>query len=151
MLKTPTQFFTHGAAAIIAIMNGNKAGHTIIGEGLVEIGHFSSDLLLYGQNGGWDFQMIGAPTYGVCDSPEQFLKKFSAELIGDPRELCVFFTHVKKDEMNRGRGGGWRWHKWGEYVGEGKPEMEYLDDETGFEGGVYVYHIHDINWKPAAK
>lgn len=84
-------------------------------------------------------------TYGVCDSPEQFLEKFRRLLMEHPACLAVFFTHVAKNPENANMGGGWRWHKWGAYVGEGDPKCEYLDDETGFENGVFVYHIHDIS------
>lgn len=29
--------------------------------------------------------------------------------------------------------GGWRWHKWGEYIGKHTPQYEYLDHETGID------------------
>lgn len=29
--------------------------------------------------------------------------------------------------------GGWRWHKWGEYIGKHTPQYEYLDHETGVD------------------
>lgn len=29
--------------------------------------------------------------------------------------------------------GGWRWHKWGEYIGKHNPQYEYLDHETGID------------------
>jgi len=81
-------------------------------------------------------------SYGVCDSPQQFLDRFKARLVNDPRPLCVTFTHVCKVPGNRE---GWRWHKWGTYIGTGTPECEYLDDEPGFENGVYVYTIYQIS------
>jgi hypothetical protein len=33
---------------------------------------------------------------------------------------------------------GWRWHKWGEYVGLHAPQREYLHDEPLIET-VYVF------------
>lgn len=29
--------------------------------------------------------------------------------------------------------GGWRWHKWGEYIGKHNPQYEYLDHESGID------------------
>lgn len=29
--------------------------------------------------------------------------------------------------------GGWRWHKWGEYIGKHTPQYEYLDHENGID------------------
>lgn len=78
-------------------------------------------------------------SYGVCDTPEQFLSKFRKQLEGDPRQLCVSFCHISKESK-----GGWRWHKWGPYVGFGVPTCEYLAYEKEFENGVYVYSIYDV-------
>jgi hypothetical protein len=58
------------------------------------------------------------------------------------------FTHVPKEPENAGRGGGWRWHKWGPYIGKGEPTTEYLDDEDGFADGVYVYHFYVVDNVP---
>lgn len=148
MFKTPAHFHSDPILAILSMSGGRSSGTDVLGEGMVQIGHFASDILLYGRNGDWRFEIEGVPTYGVCDTPKQFAEKFGDLVKADPRNCCVFFTHVEKDPTNRGQGGGWRWHKWGEYVGEGTPEHEYLDDEEGFEGGVYVFHVHDIDWKP---
>lgn len=79
------------------------------------------------------------PTYGVCDTPEQFLELFEAKLNNDPlSEVCVFLTHHAK---NPGETGGWRWHKWGEYVGTGEPTTEYLADEDRFDAGIYTFRV----------
>lgn len=78
---------------------------------------------------------------GVCDSPEQFMERFGRRLERDPRKFIVHFTRVRKADQ----GGlySWRWHKWGPYVGKGKPTTEYLYDEPKFEE-VYCYHIFEI-------
>jgi hypothetical protein len=83
-------------------------------------------------------------SYGVCDSPQQFIDKFNDDLEKDERQFVVGFAHILKNSSNAGEGGGWRWHKWGQYIGEGDPQCEYLDDEEGFEDGVYVYDIVQI-------
>lgn len=82
--------------------------------------------------------------YGVCDSPQQFLEKFQEYLDNLDLKLVVMFSPIPKDPSNRGQGGGWRWHKWGEYYGTGIPTCEYLDDEDGFGDGVWVFHIYDV-------
>jgi hypothetical protein len=147
MLKTPTRLYKD---PIMDIMSGGKEPINR-GEGLIEIFHFASDIMLYGQNGDWKFKVEGISKYGVCDSIEQFIGKFKDLLEKEPRNLAVFFTHIAKDPENAGNGGGWRWHKWGEYVGEGEPTTEYLDDEPEFENGVYTYKVHDIDWRPPTK
>ncbi len=79
--------------------------------------------------------------YGVCDSPEQFIRKFGKRLEKDERRFVVSFTLIRKTEQSPQ--GGWRWHKWGPYIGKGKPTTEYLYDEPEVEE-VYCYHIFEI-------
>jgi hypothetical protein len=80
---------------------------------------------------------------GVCDTPGQILNgPIGDRLRADQREFCISFVHIHKGEPP-GRG-GWRWHKWGPYIGTGKPEYEYLDDEKDFKDGVYTYHIYQV-------
>ncbi len=58
--------------------------------------------------------------YGVCDSPEHFLKKY-------PKfDDFIWFCPVWKSKQSES--GGWRWHKWGVYVGEHEDLPEYLYD-----------------------
>lgn len=83
--------------------------------------------------------------YGVCDTPDQFREKYGEMLSSDPRPLVTMFTHVEKEPQHRGEGGGWRWHKWGPYVGIGTPTTEYLDDEEEFPNGIYVYHVYLVD------
>jgi hypothetical protein len=78
-------------------------------------------------------------SYGVCDSPEQLLSLYDFEK--DPRKLCIAFTELLKEDQEPS--GGWRWHKWGPYIGKQKPQYEYLFDEPIIER-VYVYHIIEL-------
>lgn len=72
------------------------------------------------------------PEYGVCDSPEQFLEKFGDKLREDQNfEYAVGITCVRKDDQPQS--GGWRWHKWGGYIGKHTPQYEYLYDEDGID------------------
>lgn len=81
----------------------------------------------------WDrwIEYTGNPaaSFGVVDHWSQLpLKALNA----DPRNLLVFLgRHRRADQPERG---GWRWHKWGPYLGVHAPEVstehEYLHDAT---------------------
>lgn len=67
--------------------------------------------------------------FGVVDHWSQLPIK---QLDADPRSLLVFLgRHVRAEQPERG---GWRWHKWGPYLGvhapENSTEYEYLYDAT---------------------
>lgn len=95
-----------------------------------------------------DFKMnypadIGINSYGVCDNVDQIFEQSIIE--SDPdRYFIVALTEVRKE--NQSPDGGWRWHKWGPYIGVHEPTMEYLYDEPDIES-VFVYHIYE--WTPA--
>jgi hypothetical protein len=71
------------------------------------------------------------PTHGVADSIEQFVEKYDKLLEDSPHEYVVGFQTVRKNEQSST--GGWRWHKWGEYIGVHKITTEYLYDEPVVE------------------
>lgn len=80
------------------------------------------------------------PPYGLCDTPEQVLEhpKYS-EVLNDPtRKFTVFLTLVRKEDQPEYY--GFRWTKWGEYIGTQNPQCEYLYNETEIEE-VLVFHI----------
>lgn len=85
--------------------------------------------------------------YGVSDSIEQ-IKEYYKEWINSPSTKWVItVTPVFQDKTKRGEGGGWRWHKWGDYIGDLNPKYEYLDDEDfgeDFQGYVLCYHIYPV-------
>ncbi len=153
MLQTPRNLGNrrNPIAEMIAAANGNEPTTVRLADGFNQIGHFSGDMLIWGSNApehymGYPELGVDMPgCYGVCDSPEAFIEAYSKRLADDVRTFCVFFTHVKKHPENKGDGGGWRWHKWGEYIGKGSPQCEYLDDEEGFDDGVYTYHVYQID------
>jgi len=80
--------------------------------------------------------------YGVCDNVEQVLERYKQWLDLPDRKFCISFTKVSKSEQSES--GGWRWHKWGEYIGVKNPQMEYLYDESDDIQEVYCYHIYEI-------
>jgi hypothetical protein len=132
---------------IQAVISGGRAPRRL-DVGVYEIGHFSFDMMLSRDGGNlreeddWEPYARdlpgGAPCYGVCDSVGQFLEKFGVAFKADHAEFCLSFTRIAKDEQSPE--GGWRWHKWGPYVGNGEPTTEYLYDEPRF-AEVYVFHV----------
>ena len=78
-------------------------------------------------------------SYGVCDDLENLLKVYP-ELEADGRKFVV--TMCKIDRGEEPDSGGWRWHKWGDYIGTQTPTREYLSDEPLIER-VYCYHIYE--------
>lgn len=123
----------------IMLLIGNSKRSKLLPNGIYLIGHFGSSHFLRNYK---HYPEIPHETYdccGVCDSPEQLLEKIP-ELVTDPRKFLVTVTEINRDEQPDN--GGWRWHKWGEYIGDKEPTMEYLYDESEIEQ-VYVYHIYE--------
>ncbi len=81
--------------------------------------------------------------YGVCDNPTQVMEwpEMAAALANPDRLYAVVFTILRSQDQHPT--GGWRWHKWGEYVGVQNPQCEYLYDEPEIDT-VYIYHVHDV-------
>jgi len=127
---------TNHILALVASVN--KSGATRkIKKGIYEVGHFGSSNFLPGYAGRPEDLSISA--YGVCDNEDQVIEK-CPELQDEEREFVITLTRVEK--ANEPPYGGWRWHKWGPYIGTHKPEHEYLYDEEGIER-VFVYHIYE--------
>ena len=79
--------------------------------------------------------------YGVCDNYEQILKVRRDILSNHNKRFVIGLSTVEK--KNQCAEGGWRWHKWGEYIGTQNPHYEYIYDEPNIEK-VYCYHIYEI-------
>ena len=80
-------------------------------------------------------------TNGVCDNYEQILEKHKDLLNAVDKNYVVGLSTVKREAQSSE--GGWRWHKWGEYIGNQNPQHEYLYDDTHIDK-VYCYHIYEI-------
>lgn len=77
---------------------------------------------------------------GVCDSPEQLLTLLPEVVKNGERKFVISLVRLdKKDEESE----GWRWHKWGAYIGTQKPQCEYLYDEPEIET-IYTFHIYEV-------
>jgi hypothetical protein len=78
------------------------------------------------------------PMYGVCDTPQQVVDLYGLDVL--PGRFVVCFVRIRKDkEPERD---GWRWHKWGPYIGTQDPQWEYLYDEPNIEE-VFTFHIYN--------
>lgn len=62
-------------------------------------------------------------SYGVCDNYEQILKAMPYLETNKNHHIITMCPIHKKDQPEWG---GWRWHKWGEYIGEHEIKHEYL-------------------------
>ncbi len=78
--------------------------------------------------------------YGVCDSAEQVFERYKF-LDDDPNnKYFIALNPVRKSEQPET--GGWRWHKWGSYIGNQKlGDCEYLYDEPDIEL-IYTYSVY---------
>ena len=128
-------------ATMIAQISGNSVRVDSKDTGIYEIGHFSFDTMIkpyYEIDQYPDLKNIGS--YGVCDNYLQVLEQ-EPDLIKSDNKYVITVTPINKD--NQPEEGGWRWHKWGSYIGTQKPTTEYLYDEPEIEE-VYVYHVYQI-------
>jgi len=81
-------------------------------------------------------------SYGVCDTIEQ-VKEMYSKWLNDPElKFCISFTKVVKAQQPSD--GGWRWHKWGRYIGDKNPQFEYIYDEDDSIQEVLCYHIYQL-------
>src|ERR1035437_865715 len=78
-------------------------------------------------------------SYGVCDHLENLMSTYP-ELQAEGRTFVVSMTAIRKEDQEAW--GGWRWHKWGEYIGTQKPTCEYMHDEPEIDL-VYCFHIYE--------
>lgn len=124
--------------AAIATSRGASDRATRITTGVYEIGHFGGTVFLPNYEHYPDFGGERG-SYGVCDNIDQILALYS-ELDADDRRFVVTLTRIRRADQSES--GGWRWHKWGEYIGTQKPEHEYLYDDTHIDE-VFVYHIYE--------
>lgn len=136
LIEEPSLFFPDPILVLLAELRGARQTREII-PGVYEVGHFGSSALLPDYE---HYPLLDIGPYGVCDSYEQVLERCPELVESQERQFVITVTAVcKKDQPAEG---GWRWHKWGEYIGVHCPTCEYLHDEPVVEQ-VYVYHIYE--------
>ena len=84
--------------------------------------------------------------YGVSDNASQVLDYYEHLLTnyGDymnDRKFIIAMTPIFREDQPEY--GGWRWHKWGQYIGDFEPKCEYLYNEQGIDY-VWVFTILEI-------
>ena len=75
-------------------------------------------------------------TYGVADSIEQIKEYYKEEIADKEKKYVIYVTPVWQKDCSEKD--GWRWHKWGKYIGKLNPQYEYLYDEDFGEDFEYV-------------
>ena len=85
-------------------------------------------------------------SYGVADNASQVLdyydslcREYSDYVKG--KEFIIILTPIFKDSQPSN--GGWRWCKWGQYIGKFESRCEYLYDEVGIDF-VYCFKIIEV-------
>ncbi len=132
-----------GLGALLNALGGYQTAPIKLDDGIYQIFGFNGEYYFEGIKNEWPSFPDYQGSYGVCDSVEN-LKAVYGEMLDDPtRKFVVTLTPVYRDPDNKGKGGGWRWHKWGPYIGAHDVQYEYLDDEEGIEQ-VLCFHIYEL-------
>lgn len=127
-------------ANLVASISGVDTDVTILHEGVYQIGHFNFNRML-------PFEHEQCPeldilnSYGVCDSYEQILDIEPQLKESEDRFFVISVTPIEKSKQPPS--GGWRWHKWGPYIGTQRITTEYIYDEPKIEK-VFCYHIYEL-------
>lgn len=77
------------------------------------------------------------PSYGLVDSPEQFVDYYADVVDETDIPVAVFMYWVPP--LGHPAGGA-RWHKQGQYLGDGNPEGEYIS-EFSHPNGVWSFEV----------
>lgn len=107
-----------------------------ISAGIYEIDHFGSSDFLEGYK---EYPDVGVGPYGICDNPQQILTAYP-ELEKAGRNFVITLTRIKRSEQPQS--GGWRWRKWGVYIGTQNRQYEYLYNEPEVEE-IFCFHIYE--------
>ena len=128
--------------AMVAAVNGNNTAPITHQTGIYEVGHFGSSDSMREFEEYPQFDPVEGReyrgAYGVCDDVKNLLTVYP-ELEAPGREFVVRLTPVLR--ASQPPDGGWRWHKWGDYIGSYVPQHEYLYYETIDK--VYCFHIYE--------
>ena len=84
--------------------------------------------------------------FGVCDNASQVLDYYDSlyeqhtDYMED-KKFVILLTPIIREQQPEC--GGWRWHKWGQYIGKFESKCEYLYDEKGIDY-VYCFKILEV-------
>ena len=134
---------------MIAKINGNSNQPKRIQQGMYIIGHWNPETMVvqeFVENWGDDHVPLIAKNgeemchYGVCDNPEQLLEYVDLET--PDTKYVVFLVEIRREAQEPQ--GGWRFHKWGPYIGSHDIQYEYLYDQKDIDR-VFTYHIYRLS------
>lgn len=140
LIPLPLHHFRDPILDLVASVNGNSPEVLVLDTGVFQIGHFGSSDFPKGVQTE-DYPELSIGQYGVCDNYQQVLEKCPELRLDKDRKFIVTVTKIEK--ATQPSDGGWRWHKWGEYIGTQEPQCEYIFDEPDIEE-VFCYHIYEI-------
>lgn len=83
-----------------------------------------------------EWKLYNMLPYGVCDNASQILNYFTPK----EDEVVLMVPVIRKFESEIG---GWRWHKWGTYIGVQNPTHEYIYDDTDIDV-VFCFTVYKI-------
>jgi len=83
----------------------------------------------------------GIYNYGIADTVEQIKAHCYDVLDNDSHNWFITYQIIYKEDQVKE--GGWRWRKWGEYIGDYKPQCEYLYDEPYIDK-VILFHVYEV-------
>ena len=89
----------------------------------------TSEEIWKAERNAWDF--------GVADNVEQVIDYYNNRDFNKGNHV-IFYQTIRKESS-----GGWRWHKWGQYIGKQEPCCEYLYDEPEIEE-IITYSIYQV-------
>jgi hypothetical protein len=78
--------------------------------------------------------------FGVCDNEQQILDYWPHLEKSSQRHFITMTPIYKEDQPKRD---GWRWEKWGTYIGTQNSQSDYLYDEEEIDM-VYVFHVYTL-------
>lgn len=153
MLVDLPDFFRHSPLSLGALFDIRNARPERLSQGVYRwhfnfandlrgVGYLKSQWPFSDLNGDNDddYVLSGPQDFGVCDDPKQITEKWP-ELLTSARRFMIGVTPIyRKDQP---ADGGWRWHKWGEYIGIKTPQHEYLYDEKEIDV-VWVFNIVEL-------
>ena len=89
-----------------------------------------------------DFPDLGDfESFGVADSVAQVVAALPSQVVASAQAYVVAVVQVNKRDQPAW--GGWRWHKWGPYIGQQSPTAEYLADEP-LISEVWCYSVYAV-------
>lgn len=140
-------------SVIFSMLADNKSGISYpipLDMGIYQCSHWNFEEYLWLPKNSFEFEYpqiveqdnphhIGS--IGVCDDYPQILEHCPEIQLLQDRYFVISIVSIKRE--NEPSEGGWRWHKWGEYIGTQNPQHEYLYQDKHIDE-VFTYHIYEL-------